>query len=307
VTCQDDASRRSELYNLLGDLPPRDHPITARLVAREEHEHYVFETLLLDLNGIEQVPAYWVAPKAAPAPFPTILYNHAHGNDYEIGKNELLLGRKALQAPPYAETLTSAGFAALCIDMWNFGERHARSESSLFKEMLWHGKVLWGMMVFDGLRAMDYLCGRPDVDSMRIGTLGLSMGSTMAWWLAALEPRISVCVDLCCLSDFAALIESHGLDAHGVYYYVPSLLKHFSTSDINALVAPSPHLSLVGEFDPLTPTAGLDRVDADLRRVYSQAGASGAWQLLRFPVGHQETAEMRQHVLAWLKRHLAPI
>ncbi|MCB0066526.1 MAG: alpha/beta hydrolase, partial [Caldilineaceae bacterium] len=145
---------------------------------------------------------------------------------------------------------------------------------------------------------------RPDVDAARIATLGLSLGSTMAWWVAALDERIRVCIDLCCLTDYDALIESQGLDGHGIYYYVPSLLKHFSAGQINALIAPRPHLGLAGNHDPLTPRAGLDRIDAELRRVYAEQGAAEAWQMKRYEIGHFETAEMRAEVLAFLKQWL---
>jgi dienelactone hydrolase len=295
--------RRRELYALLGDLPPCDRTPSATLVTREEHEEYILETLALDLNGTEIVPAYFVKPKEGTR-FPTILYNHAHGGNYAIGKSELLLGRPALQKLPYAEALTSVGFAALCIDHWGFGERRGRTESELFKENLWFGRVLWGMMVYDSLRALDYLQTRVDVDVTRLGTLGISLGSTMAWWVAALDTRIKVCVDLCCLTDFHALIQARGLDGHGIYYYVPSLLKHFTTAQINALIAPRAHLSLAGDYDPLTPPVGLDRIDAELCRVYAELGASEAWQMKRYPIGHLETAAMRSEAIAFLKRWL---
>ena len=94
------------------------------------------------------------------------------------------------------------------------------------------------MMVYDSLKAIDYLVQREDVDPARIGTLGLSMGSTMAWWVAALDTRVKVCIDLCCLTDYQALMEARGLDGHGIYYYVPSLLKYFTTAEINALIVP---------------------------------------------------------------------
>ncbi|MGQ9816029.1 MAG: dienelactone hydrolase family protein, partial [Candidatus Roseilinea sp.] len=105
---------------------------------------------------------------------------HAHGGDYRLCKDELLNGRDALQKTPYAVELTRRGYAALCIDTWAFGERRGRTESEIFKWMLWRGQVMWGMMVYDSLRAIDYLVSRPDVDPARIGTLGISMGSTMA-------------------------------------------------------------------------------------------------------------------------------
>ncbi len=298
----DSESRRAELYSLLGDLPQRDYPITAEKVLEEQRDGYVLEKLVLDLNGIEPVPAYFVRPLESAEPAPTVLFHHAHGGDYVLGKEELLRGRGAWQQPPWAVELTRRGWCAFCADTWAFGERRGRSESELFKHMLWHGRVMWGMMVYDSLRAVDYLVTRSEVDAARLGTLGLSMGSTMAWWTAALDRRIKVCVDVCCLTDFQALIETGGLDGHGIYYYVPGLLKHFTTAQINALIAPRPHLALAGNYDRLTPPAGLDRVDAELKRVYAEAGASEAWQIVRYDTGHFETADMRKRIVDCLER-----
>lgn len=300
----DPTMRRAELLSLLGDLPPLDRPIRAERLWRDTRPHYHLEKWTLDLNGLEPVPAYVTLPLDARGPTPAVLYNHAHGSDYALGKDELLNGRSHLQAPPYAEALAREGVAALCIDHWVFGERATRTESAAFKQMLWEGRVLWGMMVYDSLRAIDFLVERPEVDPARIGTLGLSMGSTMAWWVAALDTRVQVCVDLCCLTDYQALIDAGGLDGHGVYYYVPRLLKHFTSAEINALIAPRPHLGLAGDRDPLTPPAGLDRIDAALRDAYAAAGAPEAWRLLRYDCGHQETPGMRVEVIEWLRRWL---
>jgi acetyl esterase/lipase len=297
--------RRRELYALLGELPDRSREISVSKIGAEERESYVLEKLVLELNGIELVPAYFVRPRQPTGRLPTILYNHAHGGNYALGKDELLIGRGELQAPPYAQALTQKGYAALCIDAWAFGERRGRSESEIFKHMLWTGRVMWGMMVYDSLRALDYLASRPDVDADRLGTLGISMGSTMAWWVAALDTRIKVCIDICCLTDFQALIDSRGLDHHGVYYYVPNLLRHFTTAQINALIAPRAHLGLAGNFDLLTPPAGLDRIDAALCQVYAAEQAAAAWKLARYDVGHFETAAMRAEILAFLKQWLA--
>jgi cephalosporin-C deacetylase-like acetyl esterase len=300
---QQQPQSRTLLYSLMGDLPP-DRPIESRLVSTEERERYTLEKLTLQLNGIEPVPAYFIKPKQGDGPFPAILFNHSHGGNYRLGKDELINGNVYMQDPPYADAFAQQGYAALCIDAWGFGERSGRSESEIFKQMLWSGQVMWGMMVYDNLRAFQFLKSRTDVDPSRIGTLGMSMGSTMAWWTAALETEIKVCVDICCMTDFQSLIDARGLDGHGIYYYVPSLVKHFTTAQINAMIAPRPHLSLVGIHDLLTPSAGFDRIDEELTALYRRMHAPEAWKLLRYPTGHLETAEMREDILDFLLKYL---
>lgn len=294
--------RRIKLYELMGDLPGRNRPISVRALGTADRGAYWLDRLEFDLNGLQPVRAYFVRPKSGPVKRPAVLFNHSHGGRYELGKDELILGNTYLHVTPYAEDLAQAGFNVLCIDHWCFGERNSKTESETFKEMLWHGQVLWGMMVYDSLRAMDYLVSREDVDASRIATLGISMGSTMAWWLAALDVRVKVCIDLCCLTDFQSLIKHRSLDCHGVYYYVPGLLKHFTTAGINALIAPRPHLSLAGIKDPLTPVDGLDIIEQELKAVYAKVGASENWRLSRSQGAHQETPAMRREILEFLAR-----
>jgi hypothetical protein len=300
----DKVQQRIELYDLLGILPDRERPISVEIISKVDTGEMVIEKLLMDLNGYEKVPAYFTRPKNTTGKIPVILFNHSHFGQYDVGKNEFMYGRKEMQRPPYALALAREGYAGLCIDSWGFGERHTASESEIFKEMLWKGQVMWGMMVYDNLRALDYLVSRAEVDPDRIGTMGMSMGSTMAWWLAALDDRISVCVDLCCLTDFQTLIEEKGLDLHGIYYYVPDLLNHFSTSDINALIAPRPHFGLAGRFDPLTPLKGLEIIDKNMKEEYAGEGAPEAWELKIYEVPHLENAEMREDILAFFRKWL---
>jgi acetyl xylan esterase AXE1 len=298
-------SRRAELYSLLGKLPPRNRKVGAQLVSSEDRGSYTLEKLVLDLNGEEPAPAYFARPKGATGKLPTVLFNHSHGGGYQIGKAEFLDGREYMGKPPYAEFLTSLGFNALCFDAWIFGER-ARPQPELesFKGFLWQGRVLWGMMVYDALKAVDYLVSRPDVDADRLATVGMSMGSSTAQWAGALDERLKVVVDICCLTDWHTLVEVGGLRGHGIYYYVPDLLDHFTTAQMNALISPRAHLSLAGTQDALTPVKGLDVVDEELKKTYAAANHPENWQLLRYDVGHQETPEMREKIREWLVTRL---
>jgi len=285
-------------------LPDRNRPIHGKKRREDERDGYVLETWDLDLNGIETVPAYLARPRSVSGRVPGVVFNHSHGGGYTIGKKEFVEGRSYLQPVPYAKVLTDLGYVALCIDAWVFGERSHTSESDMFKAMLWRGQVLWGMMVYDSLRAVEFLLERPDVDPLRIGTLGMSMGSTVAWWLAALDPRIKVTVDINCLTDFQTLLAKKGLSLHGLYYFVPDLLNHFTTAQINALIAPRAHLGLAGLQDNLTPVEGLDIIDRELQQVYAREGHPERWKLLRYDVAHVETPEGRQEIIAFLQRFM---
>ena len=78
-------------------------------------------------------------------------------------------------------------------------------EMSLTKLNLWLGRTLWGMMLRDQQIALDYLESRPEVDPTRIGAQGMSMGSTQAWWLGAIDDRIKAVVGVACLTRYEDL------------------------------------------------------------------------------------------------------
>lgn len=299
--------RREELWNLLGALPPRDRKPTGKLITREEFPDYALEHLELDLNGVEPVPALLLIPHKRQPNAPGLLYIHAHGGTYELGKEELLQGRTVL--PAYAPVCVEKGLVTLAIDSWCFSARKhvedgRQGETDAFKEMLWRGQVLWGMMMYDEVQAVTYLGSRPEVDPSRIGAFGLSMGSTKAWWLAALDPRVKLCIDLCCLTDYEALIKHGNLKGHGIYYYVPRLLKHFQAHEVNELIAPRAHLSLNGRQDKLTPPEGVERIRDHLLPFYRKYGREQDCRIELFDCGHEETPEMRAIVSQWLDQYL---
>ena len=293
------AKRRDELWRLLGPRPWRVEGVGGEFVDRTG----AVESWRLHLNAEQAVPALLLRP-GTDAPRGVVLYCHAHGRRFDVGKDELLVGRPALQSPPYGETLAARGWAVLAIDHWGFGERQAPSESALVKRLLWQGATLWGWRVHDTLAALDWLRTQPGFKALPVVTLGLSMGSTMALWAAALDERIAGCVDLCCAAEYDALLQSGGFEGHGEYFFVPGLLREFTLAEIAALIVPRPHLSLAGRADPLTPPAGLASLDAALHSAYAALGAPQNWRQIVETGGHAETPTMRSAVLDFLDRLL---
>jgi dienelactone hydrolase len=299
-----DAAQRLRLRALLGlDATPRFIP-AARQLALETLDGFVLERLEFEGASGEAVPALLARPRRD-ATGAAVIYCHAHGNNYAIGKDELIAGRRALRGA-YAGDLARRGIAALCIDLPTFGARAVPGESALAKALLWRGETLFGRMLGDLTAACDWLAMRPDIDAARIGAMGLSMGATLAWWLAAIEPRIAAVAELCCFADLATLVDSGAHDLHGIYMTVPGLLREFATGEIAALIAPRPHLACVGLRDPLTPPDAVAIVDATLKARYATLGVPERWTLLADPdCGHVETPAMRAAVLDFLALTLA--
>ncbi len=297
--------RRTELWRLLGPRPRLDAAPSGELLDTREATCARIERWLLNLNSEQPVPALLLRPLHRP-PRGVVLYCHAHGHRFDTGKDELLNGRPSLQTPPYGEVLPAMGYAVLSIDHWCFGERSKNSERATVKRLLWEGKTLWGYRVHDSLVALEWLRAQDGFQELPVTALGLSMGSTMGIWAAALEPGISACIDLCCLSDYDALLADGSFDLHGEYFFVPGLLAEFSAAEISALIAPRPHLSLIGRNDPLTPPAGVASINAALKAAYASLGHTRNWQQWIDDCGHQETPAMRSRVTRFLEKQRSP-
>jgi dipeptidyl aminopeptidase/acylaminoacyl peptidase len=306
---------RSNLWKLLGDLPPRPRTANVVTVSREEREGYIVEKFTFDNGAGATVPGYLFLPRnSVKSKVPGIVYCHWHGGEYDIGKEELFKTDHTPEAP--GPTLARRGYAVVGIDAYCFGERNGQGpggpedkgssgEMTASKFQLWVGRSLWGMIVRDDQIALDYLLSRPEVDPERIGATGISMGSTRSWWLMALDERVRAGVGVACLTRYRDLAEEHGLKYHGIYYYVPGLLRSCDTEAIVALIAPRPILFLTGDQDLGSPVQGIRTIEKKVRPVYDLYRSSASFRSVIYPnVGHSYTPEMWREMLAWMETHL---
>ena len=314
------AGLRKTLWRLLGDLPPLFTPQPT--IRKTEARHgYTLESFTFD-NGVgDTVYGYILIPGGDRKRRPAILYHHYHGCKYAQGKEEILIkafarwegGHKLITG----EELVRAGYVVLCIDAYAFGERQAQgpagerekgvpTEASLFKTFLWEGRTLWGMMVRDDLLGLNYLVTRPEVDTQRIAAMGMSMGSTRTWWAAAMDQRIKVAVSIACLTRYQNLIAHGDVRSHGIYYYVPGMLKEkIDTESVVGLIAPRAHLTLTGDQDAGSPADGVRTINAFQEHLYRLYGKEDHFRGLVYPgIGHVYTPEMWEETIRWLKKHL---
>lgn len=256
--------------------------------------------------GEDQIPAVSMAPADSGLNAPALLYCHAHGNAYGIGKSEVLEGRPALQEPPLAQVIARTGWTVFCIDMPGFGARQSQGhESALAKSAHWYGQTLLGQMVNDQLLALEVL-----VDAVRpssIATLGISMGGTLAYLVAALCDDIAATAHFCVFADMGPLIKAGAHDLHGPYMTIPGLLKDHDMSSIAALVAPRHQFVATGDADPLTPANAYAPAIKVLENAYRDH-PDRLTVVRDMAAGHEETPSMREACLRFLQaqRALAP-
>ena len=297
----------------LGDVPPRPSPLKVRTVAVDQKDGYRIEKFVFD-NGVDsEVPGYLAIPDNRQGKLPAILTMHGHGSS-----KENMFGYQPT-SQNVAEMLARRGYVVIGIDNYFNGERkgmgpagsletmqqRADQEMSLFKLNLWLGRTLWGMMLRDEQIALDYLVSRPEVDPARIGAQGMSMGSTRAWWLAAIDDRVKAIVGVACLTRYEDLIAIRALRAHGIYYFVPGILKHFDSEGVMALVAPRPFLALTGDRDAGSPPEGMKKLEQILNQFYKLYGKPEAFKSIVYPeTGHVYTDDTKAKMLDWFERHL---
>jgi lysophospholipase L1-like esterase len=298
----------------LGDLPPRPSPLKVRLVSREFRPGYTLERVSID-NGVDnEIGGLLLIPEKRTKPAPAIVWLHSSTPD----KTNIITPHTEGGDEPLGEVFVRAGYVVLAPDAYWHGERAGTGpagssetgrieEESLHKLHLWMGRTLWGMFVRDDQIVLDYLCSRPEVDTKRIGATGMSMGSTRAWWLAAVDDRIAATVGVACLTRYQNLIAHGQLRQHGVYYFVDGLLRTCDTEGVIALIAPRPYLALTGDLDAGSPADGIRVIEEKTKGVYKVLGAEDRFRSVLYPdTGHVYSPEMRKETLAWFEKWLKP-
>jgi dienelactone hydrolase len=304
---------RAQLQELLGKLPPRPSRPEMRSLSREDRGSYWLEKFEFDNRAGAIVPGYLLIPKQG-GKHPGLLYCHWHGGEYGIGKEELFQQNHTPEPPGPA--FVRRGFVVMGIDACCFGERNGKGpggpnekggagEMTASKFNLWVGRTLWGMILRDDLMALDCLASRPEVDTNRLGVTGISMGATRSWWLMALDERLKTGVAVACLTRYQDLIRSQALAAHGIYYFVPGLLRHFDTEAVISLIAPRPVLFMTGDQDGGSPPEGIRRIESEVKPVYQLYGKEADFQSIIYPgLGHVYTPEMWGRTLDWFEKRL---
>ncbi len=192
---------RASLLDMIGGLPERT-PLRARIVGSVEADGYRIDKLVFESQPGYHVTALLYVPSAPVGRKPAVLVACGHSP----------LGKAYPNYQEISARLAKRGYLVLCFDPVGQGERSqfwdaARGRSRYNLACGEHailgnlatlaGTSLLRFMVWDGMRALDYLLSRPDVDPSRIAVTGTSGGGLQSTWIGALDERVSAILPSC--------------------------------------------------------------------------------------------------------------
>lgn len=179
----------------------------------------------------------------------------------------------------------------------------ARHEDIIAKSLLSAGYTWPGVFVAEDRAALDILCGRPDIDSRRIGCCGLSLGGLRSDYLAGLDDRIRCSATVGFMTTWRDFI-LNSCYTHTWMVYVPLLSRYMDFPEVLGMRAPLPALVLATEEDPLFSTEEVKRALNTLEKIYKKAGSPEHFSRAIHPGPHQFDRAMQTQAFEWLDRHL---
>ncbi len=294
---------RAKILEVFGGLPADRGPLNARITGVLDAGAYKIEKVMF-----ESLPKYWVTgnlyvPKT-PGKHPAVLYAIGHWNE----------GKPAAQR--MAANLAMQGFVVLAFDPMGQGERFQGYWTKAGVSLVTPGvpqhwtagtaaflinQTLSSYFVWDGIRSIDYLLTRPEVDGERIGCTGCSGGGTQATYISALDPRVKVAAPLCYMQSFDVFFDGPiGDSEQSPPGFIASGLDQ---TDYVESFAPKPWFIGSTKEDFFTP-AGAKPLYEEARNFYEIFGVQDRIKWVVGPGGHGTPIEIREGVYEWFNRWL---
>ncbi|MDR0569304.1 MAG: dienelactone hydrolase family protein [Spirochaetaceae bacterium] len=171
-------------------------------------------------------------------------------------------------------------------------------ETMIAKSLFMAGTTWTGVMLYETMRAVDYLFTRSDVDHSRIGCGGFSGGGEQAIYLTGMDERIKCSVCVCFMTTFAQTVKRN-IQSHTWMFHLPHLANLMDFPDVAALSGGVPLLVQYGEQDPLFSDAGKQESREKLQKIYGKMGFPERYAGRFYAGGHQFDCAMQDDAFAW--------
>ena len=297
------AAVRKKILDCFGPFPEKT-PLNARLTGVVERDAYRIEKVIFESRPQFPVTGNLYIPKGRSFPLPGVLGLCGHSDN----------GKASEPYQSFSQGLARLGYVVLIIDPIGQGERLQYMDASgkskigvgvrehlhAGNQQLLVGEWFWAWRAWDGIRALDFLLTRAEVDPRRVGVTGNSGGGTMTTWLCGLEPRFAMAAPGCFVTTFRRNLENE-LPAD-TEQCPPRVLAHgLDHEDFIAAMAPKPVILLAKERDYFD-VRGTEEAYARLKRLYRLLGAEDNIALSIGPSPHGYSKENREAMIRWFNR-----
>ena len=287
----------------LGGFPERT-PLNAEIVGRMSRDDCRVEKVIFESHPRHYVTGVLYLP-IGEGPHPAVLVpcgHSANGKAMETYQRLCIL-------------LARNGLAAFCYDPIGQGERYQildaegrpKYYSTLEHTLVGVGGILLGTStarhrIYDGMRAIDYLVSREEIQPERIGCTGNSGGGTLTSYLMALDPRVACAAPSCYLTSLRRLIDTIGTqDAEqNIHGQIAFGMDH---ADYLLMRAPKPTLicTATGDFFDIR---GVWDTFRQAKRFYTRLGFSERVDLVETDATHGFSTQLRVATVRWMRRWL---
>ena len=307
---------KAKFITAIGGLPEKT-PLNAKVVGVLKGDGFRVEKVIYESRPNHHVTANFYIPDGK-GPFPGVLVPCGHSDN----------GKAAEAYQRVCILMAKNGLAALCYDPIGQGERLqlldvvARSEtvpqrlkgaikgSTSEHTMVGIGALLVGQScagyrIWDGIRSLDYLASRPDIDPKKLGCTGNSGGGTLTAYLMALDERIVCAAPSCYITSLERLFATIGpQDAEqNITGQVAFGMDH---ADFLTMRAPRPTLMCIASqdyFDQIGSWATFREASV----LYSKLGHGERVALFEYDDKHGFSKPRREAAMRWMRRWLLGI
>jgi dienelactone hydrolase len=289
--------KRRHYMEMMGfeDLPPCEQrpPLNVKVTGVVERPKYRIEKLYYESLPKLYVTANLYVPKGE-GKFPGVVYVCGHSDTQKVH----------YQAHP--RRFAELGFACLVVETIQLGEVRGYHHGC-YREGWFHwysrGYSPAGIEMLNGIRGLDLLSQREDVDANHLGVTGISGGGAASWWIAAGDERIKVAAPVCGTATLASHIYDRTIDGHCDCMWWINTYR-WDLADVGALIAPRPLMIASADRDGIFTIASIREVHRQLKGLYEKLGAADHLRLVETPGEHSYHERSRTAIFSWFIKHL---
>ncbi len=289
-----------EYFYMLGLDPPPERTEPHATVTRT----LVYDDFEVDLLHFQSRPRLYVTanlyrPRSAAGGTrrPAVLYVCGHS---KMGRNG---NKTAYQS--FGIWFARHGYVCLVLDSLQLGEIAAIHHGTYQEQRWWwhsRGYTPAGVECWNGVRAIDYLVGRADVDPARIAVTGASGGGAATFWIAAADERAAIAIPTMGMADLPTYVGDRVINGHCDCMFLYNTFG-WPWTRIAGLIAPRPMQFVNSDQDNIFPMDANERIINRLERLYSLFGAGDRVEAVVSVGGHAYRKDIRQALYRFVNTH----